>query len=71
MDQVQPESPGNTSATVAGCIGIALGMLDTLIARQGGNHVRYGSTLTLAAAAQSWAAETDTPIRELVQAAVH
>ena len=28
LDQVQPESPDNTTATVAGCIGIALGLLD-------------------------------------------
>ena len=28
LDEVQPESPDNTVATVAGCIGIALGLLD-------------------------------------------
>jgi hypothetical protein len=28
LDQVQPESPDNTTATVAGCIGVALGLLD-------------------------------------------
>ena len=28
LDQVQPESPDNTVATVAGCIGVALGLLD-------------------------------------------
>jgi hypothetical protein len=28
LDQVQPESPDNTTATVAGCIGLALGLLD-------------------------------------------
>ncbi len=28
LDQVQPESPDNTVATVASCIGIALGLLD-------------------------------------------
>lgn len=28
LDQVQPESPDNSVATVAGCIGIALGLLD-------------------------------------------
>jgi hypothetical protein len=28
LDQVQPESPDNTAATVAGCIGLALGLLD-------------------------------------------
>src|SRR6266699_6919508 len=28
LEQVQPESPDNTAATVAGCIGVALGLLD-------------------------------------------
>jgi hypothetical protein len=28
LDQVQPESPDDTTATVAGCIGLALGLLD-------------------------------------------
>jgi hypothetical protein len=28
LDQAQPESPDNTTATVAGCIGLALGLLD-------------------------------------------
>jgi hypothetical protein len=28
LDQVQPESPDNSTATVAGCIGVALGLLD-------------------------------------------
>jgi hypothetical protein len=28
LDQVQPESPDNAAATVAGCIGVALGLLD-------------------------------------------
>jgi hypothetical protein len=28
LDHIQPESPDNTAATVAGCIGIALGLLD-------------------------------------------
>jgi hypothetical protein len=118
LDQAQPESPDTTAATVAGCIGVALGLLDnwlsgtdpdaphdlgqrtrlpaghwrgeraatdiltlarkrraftsldTLIARQGGEHVLYGSTLTLAAAIQAWAAQTDTPVRDLTRAAV-
>jgi hypothetical protein len=118
LEQVQPDSPDNTTATVAGCIGVALGLLDdwltgadphapcrlgqrvrlpaghwlgeraatdilvlarkgrafgtldTLIARQGGKHVLYGSALTLAAAAQTWAADNDTPVRELARAAV-
>ena len=118
LEQAQPDSPGNTAATVAACIGVALGLLDdwlsgadprapddlgqrvhlpaghwlgeraatdilvlarkgrafssldTLIARQGGEHVLYGSTLTLAAAAQTWAADTSTPVRDLTRAAV-
>ena len=118
LKQVQPDSPDNTAPTVAGCIGVALGLLDdwltgsdphapaglgqrvrlpaghwlgeraatdilvlarkgrafgsldTLIARQGGKHVLYGSALTLAAAIQTWATGTDTPVLDLVRAAV-
>ncbi len=113
LDQAQPESPDNTTATVAGCIGVALGLLDdwqsgsdqrvpanlaartrlpaghwvgeraatdilalarkgrafrsldTLMTRQGGRHVLYGSALALAAALQTWAIHADTPIAEL------
>jgi hypothetical protein len=115
LDQVQPESPDNTTATVAGCIGLALGLLDnwlsghdqqtptglgdrvrlpsghwlgertatdilvlarkarafrsldTLITRQGGQHVLYGSALTLAAAVQTWSQQTRTPVPELTR----
>jgi hypothetical protein len=118
LAQVQPDSPGNTAATVAGCIGVALGLLDdwlsgadlnapgdlgrrvhlpaghwrgehaatdilvlarkgraftslgTLIARQGGEQVLYGSALTLTAAIQTWAASADTPVRDIARAAV-
>ena len=35
-----------------------------------GEHVLYGSALTLAAAAQTWAASTDTPVAEVARAAV-
>jgi hypothetical protein len=118
LDQVQPESPDNTAATVAGCIGVALGLLDdwlsqhdpnapadlaqqtrlpaghwfgeraatdilvlarkarafrsldTLITRQGGQHVLYGSALTLAAAVQTWSQQTHTPIPELTRTIV-
>jgi len=118
LEQVQPESPGNATATVAGCIGVALGLLDdwlsgahphapedlgrrvrlpaghwrgeraaagilvlarkgrafgsldTLIARQGDEHVLYGSALTLAAATQTWPAGSDTPVRDLARATV-
>jgi hypothetical protein len=118
LAQVQPDSPDNTAATVAACIGVALGLLDdwlsgadprapddlgrhvhlpaghwrgeraatdvlvlarkgrafssldTLIARQGGEHVLHGSALTLAAATQTWAATTSTPVRDIARAAV-
>jgi hypothetical protein len=118
LEQVQPESPDNTVATVAGCIGVTLGLLDdwltgtdphtptdlgqrvrlpaghwlgeraatdilvlarkgrafsslnTLITRQGGKHVLYGSALTLAATIQTWATHTDTPVPDLVRAAL-
>ena len=115
LDQVQPESPDNTAATVAGCIGVALGLLDTwlsghhqdapahlgdrvrlpaghwlgeraatdilvlarkgrafrslntLITRQGGQHMLYGSALALTAATQAWAASTNTPVPDLIR----
>jgi hypothetical protein len=50
--------------------GRAFASLDTLIARQGGKHVLYGSALTLAATIQAWAAQTDTPISDLAHTAV-
>jgi hypothetical protein len=119
LEQVQPESPDNTLATVAGCIGVALGLLDdwltsngphppkdlgqrvklpsghwlgeraatdilvlarkgrafdslnTLITRQGGQHVLYGSALALTATIHTWATDTDTPVLDLLRAAVH
>ncbi|MBO0773599.1 MAG: hypothetical protein J2P35_19255 [Actinobacteria bacterium] len=118
LEQAQPESPDNSAPTVAGCIGVTLGLLDdwlsahdsaaparlaqqarlpaghwtgeraatdilnlaskgrafrsldALIARQGGKHVLYGSALALAAAAQAWSQATDTPVPELIRAAV-
>lgn len=118
LEQVQPESRDNSVATVAGCIGVALGLLDdwltgtdpkapdglgeqvrlpgghwlgeraatdilalarkgrafgsldTLIATQGGKHVLYGSTLTLAAATQRWSHDTGTPVPDLARATV-
>ncbi|GAC1610603.1 MAG: hypothetical protein NVS3B26_18260 [Mycobacteriales bacterium] len=118
LELVQPESPDNTVATVASCIGVALGLLDdwlaghdtqapatlakrthlpaghwrgeraandilalavkgrafrslqTLLVNQGGEHVLYGSALTLAAATQAWAADTDTPVARIAQTAV-
>ena len=50
--------------------GRAFASLGTLIARQGGKHVLYGSALTLAATIQAWAAHTDTPAGELARTAV-
>ena len=50
--------------------GRAFASLGTLIARQGGKHVLYGSALTLAATIQAWAAHTDTPASELARTAV-
>jgi len=118
LARVQPDSPDGTTATVAACIGVALGLLDdwlsgadprapddlgqrvrlpaghwrgeraatdilvlarkgrafgsldTLIARQGGEHVLHGSALTLTAATQTWAANTRTPVRDIARAAV-
>jgi hypothetical protein len=37
LDQVQPESPDNAVATVASCIGIALGLLDEWLSRRDGS----------------------------------
>ncbi|MBV9058851.1 MAG: hypothetical protein JO296_09350 [Pseudonocardiales bacterium] len=119
LDQVQPESPDNSTATVASCIGVVLGLLDqwlstpdhqaptrlgdrvrlpaghwqgkraatdivvlarkgrafrslgTLLIRQGGPQVLYGSALALAATIQTWSAATDTPVTELTHTAVH
>ncbi|MGH7477924.1 MAG: hypothetical protein ACRELD_16810 [Longimicrobiales bacterium] len=115
LDSVPPEAPDGESATVAGCTGVALGLLDewlsghhpsaptnlaehtalptghwvgeraatdvlslagkgrafrslhTLIIRQGGQHVLYGSALALAAAAHTWSRHTGTPITELAR----
>jgi len=46
LDQVQPESPDNTVATVANCIGIALGLLDDWLGMPSGAsgygaHIAY------------------------------
>lgn len=35
LEQVEPESPDNTVATVAGCIGVALGLLDDWLSGAG------------------------------------
>lgn len=118
LDQVRPESPDNSTATVAGCIGVALGLLDewlsrrdpdapaglgqqtrlpvghwfgeraatdilvlarkgrafrsldTLIARQGGRHVLYGSALALTAATQTWSRSTGTSVPDLARSII-
>lgn len=118
LGQVQPESPDGSAATVAACIGVALGRLDewmaghdpdaprglatnvrlpaghwrgeraatdilglaakarafrsldTLIVRQGGEQVLYGSALALAAALQTWSRITETPVGELATTAL-
>ena len=115
LEQVQPESPDNSTATVAGCIGVALGLLDTwlsshdsnaparlsertrlpaghwagerattdilvlaskgrafrslntLMIKQGGQHMLYGSALALAATVQAWSKTTDTPVPDLTR----
>jgi len=102
LDNVPPDAPDGACATVAGCIGVALGLLDTwladpdspapaalgpqialpaghwtgeraatdilalarkgravssidsIIVRQGGQHVLYGAALAVAAAMQTW-----------------
>jgi hypothetical protein len=118
LDQTQPESPDDSAATVAGCTGLTLGLLDqwlsgrdttappalagltrlpaghwtgeraardiltlarkgrafasldALIARQGGQHVLYGSALVLTAALQAWAGHAGTPVIELARAVI-
>jgi hypothetical protein len=50
--------------------GRAFRSLGSLIARQGGQHVLYGSALVLAATVQAWARSTDTPISDLIRAAI-
>lgn len=48
LDQVQPESPDNTVATVASCIGITLGLLDDWLSGHDGEApagLRQGTTL--------------------------
>jgi len=50
--------------------GRAFASLDSLIARQGGQHVLYGSALVLAAALQYWARHTETPLIDLARTVV-
>jgi hypothetical protein len=50
--------------------GRAFASLDTLIARQGGMHVLYGSALSLAATIQARATQTHTPVSDLARTAI-
>jgi hypothetical protein len=118
LESVPPESPDGATATVAGCIGVALGLLDdwlaganahapedlghrvklpsghwfgeraatdilalarkgrayrsldTLLIRQGGKQVLYGSALALAAATRDWATSTGADVNQLSRAAI-
>lgn len=118
IDQAEPESPDGSAATVGGCIGVALGLLDqwlsgqdpaapaglakmtrlpaghwtgeraatdiltlagkgrafasldSLIVRQGGQQVIYGSALALTAALQAWSRHAGTPLPDLARSAV-
>ena len=47
LDQVQPESPDNSTATVASCIGITLGLLDDWLSEQGDAPAGLGQHTTL------------------------
>jgi hypothetical protein len=51
--------------------GQAFHSLGALIARQGGQHVLYGSALALTAAIRTWSNDTGTPLPELSRAAIH
>jgi len=50
--------------------GRAFGSLDSLIARQGGQHVLYGSALVLAAALHAWARHAGTPLIDLARTVI-
>ena len=50
--------------------GQAFASLGPLIARQGGQHVLYGSALTLTAAIRTWATDTGTPVAQLARTAI-
>ena len=48
----------------------AFSSLNTLLIRQGGERVLYGSALALAAAIQTWSADLNTPVADLVRSNV-
>jgi hypothetical protein len=50
--------------------GRAFSSLDALIARQGGQHVLYGSALALTAALQAWSRHAGTPVPDLARSVI-
>jgi hypothetical protein len=50
--------------------GQAFRSLGPLIARQGGQHVLYGSALALTAAIRTWSNDTNTPVPQLARTAI-
>jgi hypothetical protein len=50
--------------------GRAFRSLGPLIARQGGQHVLYGSALVLTAAIRTWSNDTGTPVPQLARTAI-
>ena len=52
------------------CKGRAFASLDPLIARQGGQHVLYGSVLALAAALQAWSQQAGTALIDLARTVI-
>ena len=48
----------------------AFASLDSLIARQGGRYVLYGSALALAAALQAWSRHAGTPLIDLARTVI-
>jgi hypothetical protein len=51
--------------------GKAFRSLGSLITRQGGPQVLYGSALALVATVRTWASDTATPVPDLASAAIH
>jgi hypothetical protein len=51
--------------------GKAFRSLDRVIARQGGEHVLFGSALALAAATRAWADHTNVPVPDLSKEIIH
>jgi hypothetical protein len=51
--------------------GRAFRSLDRVIARQGGQHVLYGTALALSAAIQGWSELTGASVSELAQVHIH